>query len=281
MKYVECSSGGCGNSVFSLGLCRKHYEQERLETASPCSILGCQEKSYRGQLCATHYRAHIKSTHPVCTVNGCGNKQKTLKSGLCEKHLFRYSRHGTIEQPRNLDWGARENHPLYQTYHWHRRKADKPMCDEWANDFWAFVNCVGDKPANHTLRRIDNLKQLGPTNWQWKESTSSKDKAEYARKWRSANPEKAKNADLKKMYGITLDEYRVMAVAQDYKCAICGELETNVDSMGVPRHMPVDHCHNSGKVRALLCASCNKALGGFKDNPDILRKAALYVEKYS
>ena len=281
MKYVECSFDGCGNSVFSSGLCRKHYEQERLATASPCSIVECKSKSYRGQLCATHYRAHIKSTHPICNVNGCTDRQKTLKSGLCEKHLFRYSRHGKVEQPRNLDWGAREKHPLYQIYYWHRRKASAPMCQEWADDFWAFVECVGDRPERHHLHKVNSSQQLGPTNWQWKETIDSTDKAEYARKWRKANPDKAKNSELKKMFGITLEDYKSMALSQEYKCAICGELETSIDANGIPRYMPVAHCHSSGKIRALLCAACNKALGGFKDNPDILRKAALYIERYS
>jgi hypothetical protein len=280
MKYVECSVDGCGNPVFSRGLCRKHYEQERLETASPCSFVGCNNKSHRGSLCATHYREHIKLTHPTCTVDGCSNKQKTLKSGLCEKHLFRFSRHGKVEQPRNADWGAREKHPLYQTYYWQKRKADKPMCNEWVSDFWAFVACVGERPDNHTLRVIDSSRQIGPDNWQWKESTSSYNKAEYQKKWRNSNPDKAKSNDLKRMYGITLNEYQAMALSQDYKCAICGEPETAVDAKGMPRYMPVDHCHTSGKVRKLLCSACNKALGGFKDNADILRKAALYIDKY-
>jgi hypothetical protein len=44
--------------------------------------------------------------------------------------------------------------------------------------------------------------------------------------------------------------------------------------------LAVDHCHDTGKVRRLLCHNCNRALGLFKDNSDILRKAADYVEEY-
>lgn len=43
----------------------------------------------------------------------------------------------------------------------------------------------------------------------------------------------------------------------------------------------VDHCHTTGKFRDLLCSNCNSGLGLLKDNPDILRKAALYVEEHS
>lgn len=280
MEYVECSDRGCGNPVFARGLCRKHYEQERLATAAPCSFSGCQNKAYRGDLCAEHYREKQKTLRPMCTVPGCTDHQKTLKSGLCERHLFRFSRHGTVEQPRNADWGARESHPLYQSYQWHRRKPHG-ICQEWANDFWLFVGVVGERPDKHTLRKIDASKPLGPDNWYWKESTPGKDAAAWQRAWRNRNPEKVKNAELKKMFGITLQEYQRMSETQNHRCAICGDLETAVDKHGVPRRMPVDHCHATGKIRQLLCSACNKALGGFRDRPDLLRRAAEYVEKHS
>lgn len=278
--YTECTVGSCGNPIFSTGLCRKHYEQERLKHAVSCSISGCSSKAYRGDLCATHYREKLKLSRPICVVPNCTNHQKTLSSGLCEKHLFRQQRHGSIEQPRSKDWGSREQHPLYDTYHWHKRKGDSGMCKEWRDDFWDFVNTVGERPDGHTLRKHNNKKPLGPTNWYWKESHCSKDKAAYAKSWRERNPEKAKNADLKKQYGITIDEYNRMADEQNNRCAICGGMETSRDQHGAPRLMPVDHCHKTGRVRALLCALCNKALGGFKDDPELLRKAAKYVEKY-
>lgn len=279
MEYTECSYANCGNPVFSRGICRKHYEKERLETAAPCSISGCEKKAYRGDLCSDHYRAKQKESKPICTVPGCENHQKTLKSGLCEKHLFRYSRHGSVEQPRNKDWGARETHPLYDSYHWHRRKING-MCKEWSDDFWVFVDAVGERPDKHTLRKYNNKKPIGPGNWYWKESYPVKDAKAWQKNWREQNPDRVKNISLKKMYGIGLDEYNKMLATQNYSCAICGGKETRVDRKGAIRFMPVDHCHKTGKVRALLCTSCNTALGGFKDDPDLLRKAAIYIEKH-
>jgi len=280
MDYCECSSVGCGNAVFSKNLCRKHYEQERLETASPCSFLGCTASAYRGQLCASHYRQHIKALRPNCVVPGCDGKQKTLKSGYCEKHLFRSNRHGTVVQPRPLDWGAREKHPNYKIWVWHRRKGLSGLCQDWHDDFWVFVSAVGLRPAKHTLRRTDPSKPLGPGNWDWVESVDSKDKAEYQRKWRQANPEKAANHNLKKMYGISLETYEAMALQQNGVCAICKNPEQSVDKDGAPRRMPVDHCHKTGKVRALLCTACNRALGLFKDDSSVLKAAAKYVEEH-
>lgn len=277
MAYTECSYAGCGNPVFSTGICRKHYERERLETAAPCSVSGCEYKVYRGTLCGYHYRETRKVTRPVCTVPNCGNPQKTLKSGLCEKHLFRFTRHGTVEQPRRADWGSRESHPLYKSWCWHKR-VKNGLCDEWKADFWLFVGTVAPKPDGYTLRKHRPTEPLGPTNWFWKEPIRSENSADRARKQRAYNPRAAKNADLKKMYGITVDDFDRMAHAQDYRCSICGNQETAVDKLGLPRRLAVDHCHSTGKVRALLCTNCNKSLGGFKDDPNLLRKAADYLE---
>jgi hypothetical protein len=154
------------------------------------------------------------------------------------------------------------------------------MCKEWMDDFWLFVDAVSPRPDGHTLRRLNPKNPLAPGNWRWKEATPSKDAAAWQRAWRNANPEKVKDIELKTRFGITLQDYQRMAEAQNHRCAICGGLETGVDKQGVPRRMPVDHCHATGKIRELLCSACNKALGGFRDRPDLLRKAAEYVEKH-
>lgn len=282
MEYTECSYKNCGNPVFALGICRKHYEKERLEKAAPCSISGCKNKAYAKTLCMKHYTEQQLANRPICTVSGCTDHQKTLKSGLCQKHLLRYNRHGSVEQPRNKDWGSRESHPLYQVYHWQRRKING-MCQEWADDFWAFVKAVGPRPGKeYQLRKHKNSEPIGPGNWYWYEKigVSSKNYNEWHKAWRKRNPDKEKNIYLKKMYGITLDQYEQMSEAQGHVCAICKNKEASVDSMGAPRMLSVDHCHATGKIRALLCSACNKSLGGFKDDPALLRKAIEYVEKH-
>lgn len=59
-------------------------------------------------------------------------------------------------------------------------------------------------------------------------------------------------------------------------CETCAETLT---FRGVVRRLAVDHCHQSGKIRGLLCADCNRALGMFKDNAQALRRAADYIEE--
>ena len=82
-----------------------------------------------------------------------------------------------------------------------------------------------------------------------------------------------------KKYGITLEEYDLLLEMQKGVCAICGKLpdETNTNN----KYLHVDHCHDTGKIRGLLCNPCNMALGLFKDNPLFVRKAADYLEQFT
>ena len=97
--------------------------------------------------------------------------------------------------------------------------------------------------------------------------------AERTEKWRKLNPDKNRNSQLKRWYGITLEEYNALLDSQNGKCAICG-----IDKpMGVGC-FHVDHDHITNKVRGLLCQKCNMGIGALQDNPIILRKAAEYLE---
>ncbi|MYV97363.1 endonuclease VII domain-containing protein [Streptomyces sp. SID3343] len=69
-------------------------------------------------------------------------------------------------------------------------------------------------------------------------------------------------------YGLTEDDVRRMVTDQMGVCPICQSTKL--------KH--VDHDHETGRVRAVLCFNCNAALGMFKDRPDALRRAATYVE---
>src|SRR6266567_3377847 len=75
---------------------------------------------------------------------------------------------------------------------------------------------------------------------------------------------------LKRKYGITWDEYQEMFESQKGLCAICQGVEEG-------RMLSVDHDHETGKVRGLLCGSCNRALGLFKEDPELLDIAKEYV----
>jgi hypothetical protein len=78
---------------------------------------------------------------------------------------------------------------------------------------------------------------------------------------------------IKRLYGITLDIYDAMMIAQGGCCAICS---TSLDE----GHLHVDHDHETGEVRGLLCRSCNIGIGVFKENKTLLLLAIDYLEKY-
>ena len=84
---------------------------------------------------------------------------------------------------------------------------------------------------------------------------------------------------LRKTYGITEEDYNILALKQDNKCAICSEMETGTRRGIAIKRLSVDHDHISGKVRGLLCNRCNKALGGFNDSAILLSNAINYLNK--
>ena len=76
-------------------------------------------------------------------------------------------------------------------------------------------------------------------------------------------------------YRITLEDYDMMLEDQNYQCAVCS------DPAKVGKHLCVDHCHVTDKVRGLLCHSCNLALGKLSDTPEIAQRAADYLLHHS
>lgn len=84
-----------------------------------------------------------------------------------------------------------------------------------------------------------------------------------------------------KDYGVDAHDFAAMSAAQGDVCALCKKSETIVD--GASRRvksLALDHCHTTNKLRGLLCSSCNRAIGLLKDDPELMRKAADYVEGY-
>ncbi len=95
---------------------------------------------------------------------------------------------------------------------------------------------------------------------------------EKGKKYRRRYPDKERLRKLNYQFGLTLQNYNAMLKEQNGVCAICG-LPEPIEN----RRLPVDHCHDTGKVRGLLCTRCNIALGQFKDDLDILTSAVSYL----
>jgi hypothetical protein len=93
-----------------------------------------------------------------------------------------------------------------------------------------------------------------------------KKRREYGRKY----PERIRNTDLKAKYGITIADYEAMYERQGGKCAICGTAEEK---------LVVDHNHQTGKVRELLCHLCNAMIGCAREDIAILVSAVAYLQR--
>ena len=82
-----------------------------------------------------------------------------------------------------------------------------------------------------------------------------------------------RNSVLKRKYGLNLESYQEILESQAFKCAIC-LAETD-------ETLHVDHCHDTGVVRGLLCGNCNRALGLLKENSEIVSRAAKYLKRFT
>lgn len=130
----------------------------------------------------------------------------------------------------------------------------------------------------------DKNKRSGLKSW-CKNCVNSKRKEHYyanqnhnitrSRLYKQNNPEKVKasnrNTKLKRLYGITQEQYLELSNKQDNKCACCGK-ETK---------LVVDHCHTTGAIRELLCNNCNTALGLLNEDISVIQQLENYVRKHN
>lgn len=83
-----------------------------------------------------------------------------------------------------------------------------------------------------------------------------------------------RNHQLQQRYGITAEQYDVLLVAQDYRCAICGQHQDDLT-----RQLAVDHDHQTGAVRGLLCRGCNTGIGNLGDDAGRVLDAYTYLTR--
>lgn len=121
---------------------------------------------------------------------------------------------------------------------------------------------------SHICRDCDKKAKQGTTY-------SDRNKAYAAR-----NPDKIKligrASHLRNKYNLTIEEFDELRIAQNHRCFICGTHETETHR----EVLCVDHDHDTGSIRKLLCSKCNQGLGLFNDSSSLLKKAAEYLESY-
>lgn len=96
-----------------------------------------------------------------------------------------------------------------------------------------------------------------------------------SKRWAANNREKARDSRLKSVYGLPIGDYERLLAEQGGGCAICG---TTVPGSRTER-FHVDHCHDTGEVRGLLCSGCNMGIGQLKHDQARLLSAQAYLDK--
>jgi len=133
--------------------------------------------------------------------------------------------------------------------------------------------CVNKKAREY----YNKIKDLPET----KEKQREKDRKRKLRKKGVDIPKNKPSEKIKSYYnrskylfnkfGITEEDYKLLLEKQDGKCSICKVVLEN-------KYPNIDHCHTTGKVRGILCNCCNRGLGYFKDNEDIMYSAIIYIQ---
>jgi hypothetical protein len=155
-----------------------------------------------------------------------------------------------------------------------RRKQSDIMKSLWTDP-------EGRKYHGLKLRRQPNCLDCGESNIEnfYKDSHGRRTNARCKKchkqrckeRWHTKTQEEKQASRVHSMYGVTPENYLELHKTQNGKCALCDQ------EPATKRGLHLDHCHATGKIRGLLCHSCNTGLGSFRDNPELLNKAIQYL----
>lgn len=186
----------------------------------------------------------------ICSVEGCGRPHKA--KGLCSGHKYRF------------DNGLPLDLPIRQ-YETGERRCKVLGCDQKRASDGTYCPMHLARLQKHGEVGEASRRRMPPGEAIW-------DKPNAKRRYR-----------LMANYGITPEQYAGLFEAQGHCCAICKVDELGGKHKDNPNRSDwnwcVDHDHVTGQVRGLLCETCNRAIGLFKDNPEIIANAARYVAR--
>jgi len=227
-----------------------------------CTVDECQSEAYVRGMCNAHYRRvrrNGSTDEPrrpptigePCSIEGCTGAH--LAKGLCVKHYQRTVKYGTTDLP------VREIQ----------------ICSNFECSKKAFAR--GMCPGHYGSSRTDeprDCKVCGRT--QPEVSFNGYRKMCNACSYR-ANKTMYRESNLRRNYGIDLAEFERIFDLQSRCCAICKSSTSN----GRSDKFHVDHDHETGKVRGVLCRGCNLAIGHLKENSTSARDLADYLDSHS
>lgn len=206
----------------------------------------------------------------VCIV--CGEQIEKRESGknyskFCSQSCYRKdyreknpekwkeSKRETARRKAELVWNSKED--VYCRCCGKRIEYSIPQKFKFCSD-----RCSKEKtPESLEKQRLSKAKWL----------SNNREKVNESRKVNRKTPYLSRLEVLRNKYGLSEEDYESIRDVQKGRCAICGK------SLEPPC---VDHCHETGRVRGLLCVGCNTAIGQFKDDVEVMKKAIDYIEFY-
>lgn len=145
-------------------------------------------------------------------------------------------------------------------------------------------NCEYQKKYYHALspeeKRAKNSSpavKAAKAKYRSKPESKEVEKLQYKR-WYQKNKERKRTQSRLSKYGLTADQYQSILDHQKGLCAICSRPPKLKSSYNSTDGFVIDHCHVTGRVRGLLCVTCNTGLGNFEDSRDFLSSAIVYLE---
>ncbi len=135
--------------------------------------------------------------------------------------------------------------------------------------------CNQTKPLSEFYQTIRNGEPYG---------YHGKCKSCYVKKQQEKyDPIKKRDENLKRVYGIGIQEYNTLLEQQNHRCAICESIDPKGRKSGRGGGVDVfyvDHDHKTGKVRGLLCNICNRTMGYIGENSGVLEEMIKYLQKH-
>lgn len=141
----------------------------------------------------------------------------------------------------------------------------------------AKIKIIPENKKCTKCKKIKNAKEFSScsTKLNGLRSTCKKCDSKILKLYRKNNPDKARDQDLRREFGITLLQYRQMLSDQGECCKICHRHQSQFK-----HSLHVDHNHKTGRVRALLCGPCNHALGLLQENETVVLALAQYIHDH-
>jgi hypothetical protein len=97
---------------------------------------------------------------------------------------------------------------------------------------------------------------------------------QQVRDWKAAHPGYQRDHQREKKYGLSKEAFNALLETQNFQCAACRTDLTVLSN----KNIHVDHCHVIGRVRGIICHGCNTSLGLMRNDPNLIRRLALYLD---